>query len=222
MHEFRSTFLDMRGVVFQFVLPAVLFATCPTLGPQTKPSTRLHRHWTETDSETLWRTRYTNCDYGFYVLLGDGVVAHATLPPSPNHGFLLPLPDIGRTNYLSATKETQFIWVDAHYDALDDQSLRSAVSSQEEVQAAGGSKVRKTRRERTRLAGLQAIWSKAEFPTEGGKVVEEAVTAVRSGIVYTIGLRTNLIDQSVDEEQFRKVLLGFRLLKLPRGECRNG
>lgn len=63
-----------------------------------------------TDTETLWRDRYANCDYGFYVLLPHGVVGHANLPPNPNHGFLIGLPAMG-TNQLVSFENERFLWV---------------------------------------------------------------------------------------------------------------
>src|ERR1700692_3203107 len=86
----------------------------------------LKRHWKETASETLWTGRYNNCDYGYYVLLPNGVVGHATLPPSPNHGFLIALPDARTTNYALDRKE-RLIWVDASYNTSDAQSLADLV-----------------------------------------------------------------------------------------------
>jgi hypothetical protein len=47
------------------------------------------RYWVETKTETIWRGRYTNCDKDWAVDLPIGVVAHASLPPSPNHRFLI-------------------------------------------------------------------------------------------------------------------------------------
>jgi hypothetical protein len=55
------------------------------------------RYWEETKSETLRRGRYSNCDCGFYVTLGPGVVGHGTHSPAANHGFYVSLPDVGDT-----------------------------------------------------------------------------------------------------------------------------
>src|SRR5271163_3979722 len=79
--------------------------------------------WRVTNSETLWTERYTNDDYGYSVLLSKGVVAHGTHPPSPNHGFFVPLPDVGKTTFSTFKTEKRYLWVDASYDTSDDQSL---------------------------------------------------------------------------------------------------
>jgi hypothetical protein len=211
----------MKRVAF-VLLATVLLALGSALDSEnSQPSHPLARHWTETKTETLWTTRYTNCDYGFYVLLGSGVVAHATHPPNPNHGFSVSLPDVGMTSSASADEE-RFVWVDASYDTSDDQSLPAAISEDEQITKKASGQSHTDSRKPARLAGLLAIQSTVESMTAKGAAVDERVVAVRSGIVYTISLHTTQQYQSVDEKQFKKILSGFRLLKLPRGECSNG
>ena len=207
----------MKRIALPLLIAAVSFPTSPAA----QAPTPLPRYWVETKAETLWRTRYTNCDYGFYVLLAAGVVAHGTLPPSPNHGFLIALSNVGQISPVSANGD-RIIWVDASYDTSDDQSLTGAISEWEhnstEVTGPSGTDERTP----TTLAGLKAIKSTVEYQPPKGGVIEEAVVAARSGIIYTIALNTTPRYRSVDEAQFRKILNGFRLLKLPSGECTNG
>jgi hypothetical protein len=186
-----------------------------------KPSAGLKHNWRESDSETLWTTRYNNCDYGYYVLLDAGVVAHDTLPPSPNHGFLISLSDIGKTTFASYETEKRYVWVDAHYDSLDDQSLIGAADTLQKTETAN-SVLRHNNRVSTKLAGLPAIEDTFEDSTPKGEPIEESIVAVRSGIVYTIGLQTLKAYKAADEKQFRQIRDGFRLLRLPKGECSNG
>jgi hypothetical protein len=47
------------------------------------------QNWAQTQTETIWHQRYTNCDKGYFVDSPAGVIAHDTPPPSPNHGFLI-------------------------------------------------------------------------------------------------------------------------------------
>ena len=185
------------------------------------PSTGLKRHWRETDSETLWTTRYNNCDYGYYVLLNVDVVAHDTLPPSPNHGFLVSLSDIGKTTFASYETEKRYVWVDAHYDSLDDQSLTGAADASQKTETVN-SALHHSNRVSTKLAELSAIEDTLEDSTPKGESFEELIVAVRSGIVYTIGLRTLKAYKAIDEKEFRQIRDGFRLLRLPKGECSNG
>jgi hypothetical protein len=213
---------DMKRFVFKMLLAAICLTFGVMLHSQASQLTSpLRRHWTETESETLWTVRYTNCDYGYYVLLGSGVVGHDTLPPAPNHGFLITLPDNGRTSTATDSEERN-IWVDASYDVIDDQSLTGAVSYHEQIMKDVRGKPEVIKNTSTKLAGLQAVLSRVEYTTPKGIFVEETIICVRSGIIYTISLRTLLKDITVDEEQFQKIVNGFRLLKLPQGECSNG
>jgi hypothetical protein len=123
------------------------------------------------------------------------MVAHGSHSPSPNHGFLVPLPDVGRTSSVS----------------LDEERLLEESRGKSQL----------VERKSTKLAGLHAILSTVEYPSPKGTVVEETILAVRSGIVYTIGLRTNLKNNFTDKEEFFQIVNSFRLLKLPRGECSN-
>jgi hypothetical protein len=66
-------------------------------------------HWTETPKETIWRSRFTNCDMGFAVDLPKGVVAHASLPPDPNDGFLISASDPGTTAEVTLEDQPQRI-----------------------------------------------------------------------------------------------------------------
>jgi hypothetical protein len=90
---------------------------------QQKPAqTTKWKSW-ETDSESQFTGRYANCDYGFYVLLPKGYLAHGNHSPSPNHGFLIGLPDTGRADVVS-TDDKRFIWVNAEYNSFDLSSLK--------------------------------------------------------------------------------------------------
>jgi hypothetical protein len=211
----------MKRAMSMLLVTSLTLTFVPTLHSQAS-SSPLARHWTETETETIWTVRYTNCDYGYFVLLGNGVIGHDTLPPAPNHGFLVSLPDVGRKSAAFANEEERYVWVDASYDVLDDQSLSGAVSSNEQVMKNVRGKPGTVKQLRTELAGLSATLSKVEYTTSKGTAAEETIIAVRSGIVYTIGLRTNLKDRSTDEEQFKRIISGFKLLNLPKGECSNG
>jgi len=175
----------------------------------------LQRHWRETDSETIWTSRYNNCDYGYYVLLPRGVVGHDTLPPSPNHGFYIPLPDVGTTKDTADLKD-RFIWVDASYNVTEAQSLAGLIDDKEKE----GSKT--LARTKTKIGGVPAIEITTEYKSEVRAVTEMETVALRAGIVYTIGMRTSRTNLTSDETEYRRIIQGFRLLKLPRGQCSNG
>lgn len=194
-------------VALTFVLP---FAS-PLDGNARQP---LKRHWTETASETLWTVRYNNCDYGYYVSLPNGVVGHNTLPPSPNHGFRIALPDVGTTNYV-LDRNDRFIWVDASYNASDADSLPDLVAEQDRVS-------RKQSLTQTKMAGLSAVQTRSAHGVGATNVVEVTTLALRANIIYTIGMRTNRADAVADEAEYSRVIHSFNLLPLPRGHCSNG
>jgi hypothetical protein len=174
----------------------------------------LKRHWMETASETLWTVRYTNCGYGYYVSLPAGAVGHATLPPSPNHGFLIALPDVGTMNYVSNQKG-RFIWVDASYNTSDADSLAGLVAERD-------SGLTKHSLTQTKVAGLPAVRIKSSDRVGASNGVEVTTVALRRGIIYTIGLRTNGTDADADEAAYTRIVHGLKLLTLPRGQCTNG
>ncbi len=216
----------MKRAIFKLLLTSILVSQSPVLFAQLAHRVgSQHRHWVETDSETLWRGRYSNCDYGYYVLLSAGTVGHETHSPSPNHGFLVSLPDTGKISYTS-DGDPRFIWVDASYNSSDDKSLagnanRSLAFAYDEIGKAK-SAPRSSKPSTTELAGLPAIHSGVEYLSTNGSVLVETIVALRSGIIYTIGLRTLQKNQVFDEQQFLQVANEFRLLKLPKGECSNG
>jgi hypothetical protein len=82
------------------------------------------RHWTETPKETIWRSPYTNCDMGYAVDLPKGVVAHASLPPSPNHGFLISASVPGTTAEVTLEDQQRILDVYDQYDATELGSAR--------------------------------------------------------------------------------------------------
>jgi len=178
------------------------------------------KYWEETATETLWRGRYSNCDYGFYVSLGDGVVGHGRHSPAPNHGIYLSLPDMGDVHPVSHLPDRS-IWIDAHYNVSDNRSL-SGVAKYE---LALGDKARAashvTSFKGTSLAGLRAIAYTVEYEGRNGRMVEQGVLALRSGVVYTIAVRSPTDTIAADREEFDRVRTGFKVLPIPKGQCSN-
>jgi hypothetical protein len=201
----------MKRVLLVFLLFTGPFVIGPALRSQTHRSTP--QYWTETESETLWRTRYSNEDYGFYVLLDTGTIGHGTHSPAPNHGFLVSLPDVGRQSPASAT-EDRFVWVDISYNASDYHSLSDVAFYEDHLMDDERGASRVVEHKFTKLTGLKAILYRNEYSSPKGTIVEEQIIALRSGIIYTIGLQTTQADLSSDELQFRRIQGGFRLLAL--------
>ena len=113
------------------------------------------------------------------------------------------------------------MWVDASYDLSDDQLLTGATDEWQKIKTANGA-LRHNNRVSTKLAGLPAIEDAFEDSTPKGESFEESIVALRSGIVYTVGLHTTKAYKTVDEKQLRRIRYGFRLFKLPNGACTNG
>jgi hypothetical protein len=179
------------------------------------------RYWEETETETLWRGRYSNCDYGFYVSLGNGVVGHGTHSPAPNHGIYLSLPDVRNVNP-AADALDRFVWVDAHYNVSDYRSLESVTKYELGIASEGKTAFRVVQRKPTTLGGLRAIAFTAKYEGHHGLVVEQGVLALRSGIVYTVAVQSHTDSIAADGKQFEQVRRGFTLLPIPQGECSNG
>ncbi|MFZ1084614.1 MAG: hypothetical protein WAN35_06600 [Terracidiphilus sp.] len=213
----------MKRFVSMMLLAAIYLTSGLILHSQASQQTHpLRRHWAESESETLWTVQYTNEDYGYYVLLGSGVVGHGSHSPAPNHGFLVLLPNVGKTTFASVYEEERYVWTGASYDVIDDQSLAGALFDVEKMSEERRGKPQIAKNISTKLAGRQAVLSKVEYTTSKGMIVEETIITVRCGIVYRIGLRTHLENLAADEEQFQKIVNGFHLLKLPKGECSSG
>ena len=176
---------------------------------QQKPvQTAKWKAW-ETDSESQFSGRYANCDYGFYVLLPKGYLAHGNHSPSPNHGFLIGLPDTGITDVVSID-DRRFVWVNAEYNFFELSSLSEAADWRIKNSGEGKKEFKVLHREDTKLNGLAAKLVRYQYEGSSGSVIEEEVIALRAGILYEIGLRTNVGDYKQDDDQFLKVVGNFR------------
>ncbi len=171
------------------------------------------QYWEETESETLWRRQYANCDYGCYVMLADEMVGHGTHSPSPNHGFLIALPDAGRIRDASLDDE-QLIWVDAEYNVTEAHALRNVADYYLDLAGRDKHSLKVIVRRDSRLNGRPAVQFKLEYDGSKGKVVEEEIVALRAGIVYEVGLRTTPGNYAADYERFNRVISGFRFWRI--------
>src|SRR6266481_6956095 len=179
---------------------------------QNKPDRSIRVDVRENDDESLWTHRYANCDYGFYVILPKGYIGHGDHSPSPNHGFLIGLPDAGRTDVVSID-DKRFIWVNAEYNSFDLSSLKEAADWRTQNSGEGKKEFKVLHREDTKLNGLAAKlirYQYDQYEGSSGTVIEEEVIALRAGILYEIGLRTNASDYKQDDDKFIRVLGNFR------------
>jgi hypothetical protein len=210
----------MRRVVLERLLLTFVLAVPAFSGDSAQHRLSQQRHWEETETETIWRDRYTNCDYGYYVVLSSGVIAHGSHSPAPNHGFLVSLPDVGKTSE-GSLDEKRFVWVNAEYNMSESHSLRGVVDYQLNLTTSDKAVLWIDERKPTTLGGIAAIRFGFEYGSPDSRVIEKEVVALRSGIVYEIGLRTRPADYDRDEQWFEQVRSGFKLLSLAPGECSN-
>lgn len=183
-------------------------------------SSHAQHPWENSKNETLWRQRYGNCDYGMFVLLPVGVVAHGTLSPSPNHGVAIPLPNVDSTSEIDVSRASRYVWVNAEYDMSDSSSRRGTVAFY--ISSFLEGKHGTVTRQLSRLGSLSATRLKVIYKTPNGVVVEELVFAQRADIVYELGLKTTMTSYHEDRSRFEELARGFRLSPLPKGECTNG
>ncbi len=204
----------MFSRMWMLALLTVLSALTQSLGSKTP------QHWKETATETIWTERYTNCDYGYFVGLPKGVVAHGSKSPAPNHGFLVALPDISR-ELEATTDEERFLWISAEHNAYDTNSLSELARKHASYVLKKGQRPRVISNRAATLEGVRAIFFVVHYSARGKDVVEEEVIALTRGIIYEIGLRTDREHQSEDEANLKSIRTGFHLLPLPVGECKN-
>jgi len=196
---------------------AVLLATA-----QTSP------HWRETDTETIWTGRYSNCDYGYYVTLPAGVVGHGDKSPAPNHGFVLNPAAPERTETFTTVDSNRYIGVNNYYDVADHaHSIRATLNYY-----AGLGEIEKSAnftvlgQEDFRLAGLNAKRIQLRRVEGSQTLREDRIVAYRppghdSGVVYQFTLVTPENSYGEDNSLFDEIVRGFHLTKLPIGECSN-
>ena len=181
------------------------------------------RHWEETAKETIWRGRYTNCDKGWAVDLPPGVVAHDSLPPSPNHGFLVSAADPAKTAEVTFDDQRIVNCYD-NYDAMDDESdsgephgARAYLDWElKRVENKVALEIREVE-----LQGLQGVEARYRVKLRGAEQVVEILIFLRGDVVYHLALRTTDRYYKSDSALFARLRAGFRVLPFPKGECAN-
>jgi len=175
------------------------------------------QHWAETPSETIWRDRYTNCDKGYAVDLPAGVVAHASHPPNPNHGFLISARDPGTTAEVNLENQ-RIIDVYDQYDSMELGSARAYLDW--ELKQAPKRKVLQVRE--IMFLGFPAVEARYRVNADGSlRLKEELIIFPGSDLIYVLMLSTTPQDHGRDSALFAHIRAGFHLLPIPTGECSN-
>lgn len=185
------------------------------------------RHWEETESETIYRGRYSNCDYGYFVLLPDTAIGHGSKSPGSNHGIGINLSAPSDTQRISEDAKRS-VWISNNYNAAGLSSLTSIADQELDLMGKRYTDFRILGRFPYRLAGLRAervLWraTRGDEPVFGEEIAayRPPGKAHLGDIVYTLELETIESKFKEDQEVFSRVVAGFRLTRLPLGQCNN-
>lgn len=94
-----------------------------------------------TDSESLWTVRFSDCDYGYYVVIPNRFVAHGNRPPQRLYGVLFGLPDTSTTDVVTFDDE-RFISVMASSNEFDFKSPKELADHFFELSRQGQIRIR--------------------------------------------------------------------------------
>ncbi len=191
----------------------------------TTQSSQSPGHWRETDSEAIWTGRYSDCDFGYSVILPAGIVAHSAKSTGPNHGFAIN-PAAPRSARAFKTPESdRYIEVLSFYDLEDHEETTSAtIDYYLWLGEIGGEKnVESLSRRTLSLAGLSAKRIETRWMENSTAIRRDRIIAYRrsGGILYQLTLQSPEKTYANDEQLFDRIVEGFRLNKLPTGECSN-
>lgn len=180
------------------------------------------RDWRETANETIWTGRYRNCDYGYSVNLPAGIPGHDPLPPAPNHGFGIDLREPGSDKPLDV-HSPRMIWVWNAYAMSEPVSLEGEAQHAVSVARDQHQSFRVDRQSRSFMDGLKTIDLHSSYEDGRRRAVEEDIVALRipDDVVYQFTLVTEASSYALDEQTFRKILMGFQTPPIRGGACSN-
>lgn len=166
-------------------------------------------HSRVTDSESLWMGRFSDCDLRYYLLIPSGFIGHGTRPPGPIHGLLFGLPDTKTSDVVTAGDE-RFILVRANVNSRDLRSVEQFADHVTDDLAKERPGFDTKLRQSSPLNGQPAIKLRFEYDGPNGRVTQEEILSLRSGILYELRLRTTAAHYGDDSAQFAKIVEGFR------------
>ena len=149
-----------RVALERLLLSTLVLAVAAISGDTAQHRSSPQRHWEET--KTIWRGRYTNCKYGYYVMRSSGVIAHGSHSPAPNHGFLVSLPDVGKASEASVS-DPRFLWVNAEYNMSESHSLRGVADYKLNLTSSDKAALQIAERKSTTLGGIAAVRLRFEY-----------------------------------------------------------
>lgn len=179
----------------------------------------LGQHWSLTKDETIWRDRYTNHTRCYAVELPSGVVAHSSLPPSPNHGFLIS----GLAPEATAEASLDDDRLVGVYDSYDAGNYGSAEAYLKRLlEWEGAIEVLTTYP--TRLQGRQAAYAhfrkkKDHTVLENQELVVYRRSKFDSPMLYVIWMRNTSQSYAQDQNLYEEIRGGFHFLPSLKSGC---
>ncbi|HEY6944312.1 MAG TPA: hypothetical protein VI431_04160 [Candidatus Acidoferrum sp.] len=179
----------------------------------------LGQHWTLTADETIWRSRYTNGTRCYVVDLPPGVIAHSSLPPSPNHGFLISGLAPESTTEVSLDAD-RLVGVYDTYDAAEYGSAGAYLKQLLEWE--GGVDVLTSHS--VKFQGLKAAYVHFRKKKELTVLENEELVVYRrskfdSPMLYVIWIRSTSQGYAQDKKLYEQVRNGFHILPSLKGGC---
>lgn len=174
--------------------------------------------------ETIWTGSYSNCDYGYRVLLPAGALGHNGLPPSPNHGFYVNLAMPG-SDEPTATSKFRMLWVWNAYVVEDSNPYTDALRTKSGVKKLKNGRIYVERPVITRMGSLPAVRTRRRFvdARNGSDAITEEVIALSGDrtIEYRVTLNTSSTTVQQDEKFLNQILAGFQTTAIKNTACSN-
>jgi hypothetical protein len=145
------------------------------------------------DDDVIVVGRYTNFNYGYSVLVPEGMMGATSPAPLPQHGFGI---DLTQPTTTAWTKQKDFprayLYVDGSYNSALLASLDDAVQESLKFLNEEYGNSRLLSKTPTRLGGLRAFRFVSSYDKSGEEMIEDRIVAFRKkgDIVYSIELTT--------------------------------
>lgn len=210
------------------VLTLALLAACsPSSVPSQQANARTNASPTinpqEETNYVAVEGLYSNDDYGFSVLVPEGLVGCREPAPLPNHGFGIDLTERSCRWVVNAKNDIypkSYLDIDASYNGLEwesaDDAIKFHISSLKDT---GAENISLKSRTSTRLSKLAAVRFVIQYVVSGEAKVEEVVIAFRqeknADIIYTIDLTTPANHCSEDGKVLADIQRAWSLYPLP-------
>jgi hypothetical protein len=166
---------------------------------------------TEEETEDGWAHEqglYSNYEYGYSVIIPDGLTAYRSPAPMPQHGVGIDL----------FKEDEAQVWINGTYDSLEWGSLKEAAKENVKyLKDDNVSDIKVMRKTYGRLSSLRAFRIVAAYRKSGVPLIEDEIIAIRKerDIVYTLQLKTTAARYSEDVKVLNQLQRTFRLEALP-------